>query len=254
MEARSRIRAALLLAGCAFAACGPGPTKQPVQEPSTSQSVQLARSMANAGRIKEALDALQEAIDREPDNAGLHNYYGVICFQAGRYGEAEESFRRALRIDPYLTDAHNYLGTVYMELDRPAEAEREFLQALDDPGYPTPEKVHVNLGLLYARQGRDEEAIRSFRRSVSIDPKYLKGHYHLAAMLERTGELLEAAREYEVAEPGYRANGEYWYRRGMTYYLIGDHAKALESLNRVRSVAPGSESAALADDLLEVLE
>jgi len=248
-----RIVAMLILVG-GVVACGSRATQRPSTEQSTSQSVQLARSLAKAGRTKEALDTLAAAIERDPDNGGLHNYYGVICFQAGRYEEAEAAFLEALEVDPYLTDSHNYLGSVYMELNRPADAEHEFLRALEDPGYPTPEKVHVNLGLLYASQGRDEEAIQAFRRSVGIDPKYLKAHYHLASMLERIGDLLEAAREYEVAEPAYRADGEYWYRRGMTYYLIGDTSRALEALTRVRSVAPGSESAARADELLSILE
>jgi hypothetical protein len=40
----------------------------------------------------------------------------------------------------------------------------------------------------------------------------------------------------------------------MTYYRLGDTQKALDSLVRVRTVAPGSESAAQAEQLLELLD
>ena len=217
-------------------------------------SVRLARSLFRAGRVGEALATLDTAIAREPDNASLHSYYGLLCFQAGRNEAAVEALQRAIEVDPYLTDAHNVLGTVYLELGRTVEAEQQFRTALEDPAYPTPEKVYLNLGLLYDSQGREDEAVGSFRQSVGIAPDYHKAHFHLASALDRVGKLAEAAREYEVAEPAFKNDGEYWYRRGFAYYRLGRAGNALESLQRVRVVAPGSASAARADELLELLD
>ena len=236
--------------------CGPSPeTKRPPEkEPDALHSVRMAQSLFRAGRVSEALTALDEGIAREPDNAGLHSYYGLLCLQSGRLDEAVDALGRALEIDPHLTDAHNVLGTVYLELGRTTEAEEQFRKALEDTAYPTPEKVHLNLGLLYDSQGRDKEAVESFRMSVGIDPQYYKAHFHLASTLDRIGKLDEAAREYEVAEPAFKNDGEYWYRRGFAYYRLGRAGNALESLQRVRVVAPGSASAARADELLELLD
>ena len=184
----------------------------------------------------------------------MHSYYGLLCLQSGRNDAAVGSLHRAIELDPYLTDARNVLGTVYLELGRAEDAEEQFRKALEDPAYPTPEKVYLNLGLLYDSQGRDDEAVESFRKSVGIDPKYHKAHFHLASALDRVGNLSEAAREYEVAEPAFKNDGEYWYRRGFAYYRLGRAGHALESLLRVRDVAPGSESAARADELLALLD
>ncbi len=57
-----------------------------------------------------------------------------------------------------------------------------------------------------------------------------------------------------MAEPAFRNDGEYWYRRGFAYYRLGEKDKARDSLIRVRSIAPGSESAARADELLNVMD
>lgn len=248
-----RSAASVLSLLVALVGCGgkPAPTTKPPDD--TAYHVRLANSLLNGGRAGEAIATLDEAIGKEPDNPALYNFKGQICLRAGRYEEAVEALNKALEVDPQLTDAHNNLGAAYMELDRTGEAQQQFEKALADPGYPTPEKVYLNLGLLFASQGRDREAIEAFRQSVGIDPKYFKAHYQLASILERIGELIEAAREYEVAEPSYRQSGEYWFRRGMTYYLLDDRQKAKDSLLRVRSVAPGSASAAKADDLLETL-
>jgi Tfp pilus assembly protein PilF len=204
--------------------------------------------------VNEALVALDEAIARDPDDAVLHHTYGTYCLLSGRLPQAVKSFERALALDPHFTDVHNTLGTAYLEQKDFQRAESEFRTALADPAYPTPEKVYLNLGLLYLEQGRDKEAIDALRMAVAIDPKYYKAHFHLAATLDRVGELAEAAQEYEVAEPAFRSDGVYWYRRGFAYYRLGQKQKALESLTRVRVVSPGSESAARAEELLGVLK
>jgi len=236
-------------------ACGGG--KEIEQKPIEHDkvySVRMAQSMFNGGRVSEALVELEGALVRFPDDASLYNLYGGYCVRAGRYDEAIEALNKTLEIDPYLTDAHNWLGVAYNEKGNPGEAESEFRLALADPAYPTPEKVYFNLGVMYAEQGRDDEALEALRRAVGIDPKYFMAHFQLASTLERIGKLLEAVREYEVAEPAFRNDGEYWYRRGFAYYRLGEAGKARESLVRVRSVAPGSESAARADELLAVLD
>jgi tetratricopeptide (TPR) repeat protein len=247
--------ASAILVSVTLSGCGgkPAPQRSTV-ETSALYKARMAQSYMNAGRVGEALATLQEAIAVEPGNAALRLQYGQICFQAGRFTDAEAAFQKALEIDPYLTDAHNYLGTVYQELGRFADAEREYRKALEDPAYPTPELVYLNLGILYTDQEREEQALEALRTAVGINPKYYKAHFQLAALLERAGRFDEAAREYEVAEPDFRNNGDYFYRRGFTYFRLGKRDQARDMLGRVLTIAPGSESAARADELLDMLE
>jgi len=112
----------------------------------------------------------------------------------------------------------------------------------------------VAIKILRSEYSGDEEAIENLRQAVGINPKYYTAHFELASILDRIGELAEAVREYEVAEPDFRNNGEYWYRRGFTYYRLGREADAREALQHVQSIAPGSESAARANELLGVLD
>jgi Flp pilus assembly protein TadD len=237
----------------ATAACGGGTATHRESELSKPDQIRLAQSMMQAGRTGESLTIIHDVLRKFPDDPDVHSVHGQLAFQAGKYQDAEQAFRRALELDPYRTDAHNYLGVVATELGRYDEAEEHYKKALADPSYPTPELVRLNLGLLYARQGRDNEAISEFRRAVEISPRFYKGHFELASVLDRTGRLDEAAREYEVAEPGYRGFGEYHYRLGLTYYRLGDRDRAREHLSRAIDVAPGSPSAAQADELLRMM-
>jgi tetratricopeptide (TPR) repeat protein len=241
----------IVLAGCGGG--GAAGTKEPV-ETTPMYKMQMAESLMNAGRVGESLATMQEAIEVEPENPALRLQYGQLCFRAGRYNDAEEAFLKALEIDPYRTDAHNFLGTVYQEQGRPSDAEREYRAALQDLAYPTPELVYLNLGLLYGDLGRDDESIEALRKAVGINPKYYKAHFHLAAALERSGKIDEAAREYEVAEPGFTGSGEYFYRRGFALFRLGQEREAREALNRVLEIAPGSESAAQAGEVLRMMD
>jgi Tfp pilus assembly protein PilF len=239
------------LASAACAGGGAGARRSP--EETASYKVQLAQSLFNAGRLSEAMKIMDEAIAREPGDPSLRHFRGQLHFRAGRWAEAEADFAKTLELDPYFSDAHNFLGAVYQEQKRFEEAERYYRTALENPAYPTPEKVYLNLGLLYAQQERQAEAVEALRRAVEINPRYYQGHFELASLLDRMGKLPEAAREYEVAEPGYSGYGDYHYRLGFAYFRLGQRDKARQSLARVLEVAPGSESAARAQELLELL-
>jgi Tfp pilus assembly protein PilF len=246
----------LAVAACCAGCAGEEAAKKKKMPPEQEYAlvVGTAQSLLNAGRVTEAIKAVDAALEKRPNDPALHYFRGQISFRTARYAEAEASFKRALALDPYFTDAHNFLGAVYRELGRTAEAEREYQLALSNPTYPTPEKVYLNLGLLYADQGRKGEALDALRRAVEINPKYYQGHFELAGVLDGMGELSEAAREYEVAEPGYRNTGDYYYRLGLTYMRLGDRDKAKENLARVLDIAPGTESAAQAGQLLETMD
>ena len=245
---------ALAVAALTFsAACGG--SKKPLENPTieAGKQIRLADSYYRAGRVSEALEIIDKAVANDPKNASLRNFAGQLSFFAGRNEEAEKQFLEALKIDAYMTDARNNLGALYDATGRKAEAEQEFKKALADAAYPTLEKVHLNLGILYESQGRSDEAIASFRRAVEINPKFYRGHYELASALDKAGKIDEALREYEVAAPDYKANGEYHYRLGLAYMKDQQAGKAREHLSRCQELTPGSENASRALDLLKML-
>lgn len=235
-------------------ACGGG-NKKPPANPTieAGKQIRLADSYYRAGRVTEALDIIEKAVAQDPKNASLRNFAGQLSFFAGRNQEAEKHFKEALKIDAYMTDARNNLGSLYDATGRKAEAEQEYKLALQDNAYPTLEKVHLNLGLLYQSQGRADDAIAQFRRGVEINPKFWRGHYELASALDTAGKLDEALKEYVVAAPDYKSNGEYHYRLGLAYMKDQQPVKAREHLSRCQELAPGSENASRALALLKMI-
>ncbi len=225
-----------------------------VQGMDPESKVRLARSYFNGGKTGEAMRVLEDGMKEYPESVLIRNYYGQLSFLTGNLEMAEAALLEVLRLNPFMTDAHNTLGAVYQEMGRYNEAEKEYRLTLEDHSYSTPEKVYLNLGLLFKTQERMEEAISMLRRAVETDPEYLQAHYELAGALEKIENFREAAREYGVAEPAYRKSGEFHYRYGVVHMKLGNNLEAAEHFRKVIDVAPGSENSAKADKLLELIE
>jgi tetratricopeptide (TPR) repeat protein len=93
--------------------------------------------------------------------------------------------------------AHNNLGSVWWRSGRVDDAIREYEAALKI----TPESpvARNNLGSAFLKQGKVAEAIQEFQRVLSRDPQSITGRFNLAGALLRSGRPTEAVAEYEKA-------------------------------------------------------
>lgn len=87
-------------------------------------------------------------------------------------------------------------------MDRIAKL-KEFLQASPDDNF----LLHA-LALEYAKQGDEAEARRLFERILHRDPAYIGSYYHLAKLLERTGDTPGAIEWYEKGMDAARKAGD----------------------------------------------
>jgi len=64
---------------------------------------------------------------------------------------------------------------------------------------PRDTQLLVNQGLLSIQLGRPDEAVQSWQKAITSDPKQLDAHLYLAAELDRQGKPGEAALQYGTA-------------------------------------------------------
>jgi tetratricopeptide (TPR) repeat protein len=84
-----------------------------------------------------------------------------------------------------------------LQWQKPAFLEADLQEVLQD--YPREPTLLEVLGLVYERQGQDEEALSAFRRLVKLDVKNKAGHLGMARILERSGKEKEAILAYKRA-------------------------------------------------------
>ncbi|MFM9025226.1 MAG: tetratricopeptide repeat protein [Planctomycetaceae bacterium] len=97
--------------------------------------VNLANSLAAAGRFDEAAGKYRELLEKEPGNPALINNYGVALYKSGKTEESIVQFRRALEIAPGMKDAQESLAVALGEKPDPTAPQP---QAERPPGGPPP--------------------------------------------------------------------------------------------------------------------
>lgn len=89
--------------------------------------VNLAIIYRRDGRLDDAYEMLEQALEIDPGFAPANNQLGILLREDGKFAEAEEAYRRALEADPsYELARHNLAILLDIYLRRPAEALEQY--------------------------------------------------------------------------------------------------------------------------------
>lgn len=107
------------------------------------------------GNGEAGLVLLDRAVEKDPEDAQLRNYRGIVLHSLGRSGDAEEEFRRAIELDPALGEAFFNLAVILAERGAGALPEaRSLYERSLDLGSPRDEALEK---ILY---GEEKEGSR----------------------------------------------------------------------------------------------
>ena len=241
-----------LLAVVLGVACSSRPKPGP-SEDGPLHAYQLARVMFEQGRVDQALEKIEVSLERDDTIPQTHFFKGYIYWSMERWEEAAASFRDALEIHAHYTNARSFLADCLSRMGRHQEALDELAVALKDQSFPNKEKIYFNRSMVYRELGRFEDALGELRAAVAEKPRYYPAHYEMARLLEEMRRPERALTAYEAAEPGFREDPEFLLDYGSALLRAGDSDQAKVRLRRVLDLAPGSEAAERARDLLEVI-
>lgn len=175
---------------------------------------------------REEAEALHQQALAAGDDGVLLNYATLLAYWPGREEEAEQMFQRALEAG--ITDAYNNLGMMLRDQGREEEAEEAFRGGIEagdswawyglglllsddedrldeavqafttalDEGYD-PGSVHRELGDLYDRLGRPEEAEREYLAAIEAGEE--EAHLDLGILYQYLGRYGEAEDQYRTA-------------------------------------------------------
>jgi len=145
---------------CAPSATPPEAHERPPER--DTAPIDVARELANRGRLEEALAWCNEAVKRDNLNPSLRFLRATVARELGQLSEAVTSLEQALYLDADFAMAHFALGTLAQRLGRYRQARRHLHASLDllarmRPEDPVPEGSGVSAGKL-------ADVIRTFER------------------------------------------------------------------------------------------
>ncbi len=136
---------------------------------STEVQFRLASSLERAGTPGEAEKIFLQLLESKPNDAAAQNYLGYMWADRGVHLEqAREMLEKAVAREPRNGAYRDSLGWAYFRLGNYPAAERNLKEAQRrDPDDAT---IAEHLGDLAERQGRLEEAVRFWERSLALKP------------------------------------------------------------------------------------
>ncbi|TDJ32275.1 MAG: tetratricopeptide repeat protein, partial [Gammaproteobacteria bacterium] len=160
----------------------------------------LGRVLNRLERRDEALTALAEAAQLQPDSVRPLRGLADALHGAHRAGEALEIYEKALTLDAADWRTLNNLALALLTLERPVDAERQLRAAVN--AAPSEATCLNNLGEALLRQFKACEAVEVYDRARSMEPANpmaLLGH---ARALAAAGQLPEAEEAASKLPPG----------------------------------------------------
>jgi tetratricopeptide (TPR) repeat protein len=153
-----------------------------------------------------AIEQFRAAIKANPNEPEVHFGLGYILWTQRRYAESVTEFQAELVNNPGHAQAFEYLGDADMQLNRPELVSPLLKKAIGiTPGL---ELAHLDLGILAANAGRNDEALREFIQAVKLAPEDVNAHWHLAGLYRAMGKKGEAKAEFEKTRNLHKATND----------------------------------------------
>jgi cytochrome c-type biogenesis protein CcmH/NrfG len=121
------------------------------------RSYAALRGSAEDKQIDEAIAALREAIQAQPESVFLQTELARLLMRRGDVPAALQACHKALRMDPKYQPAYMVLGQLHAHLQHKEEARAAFRKAIELE--PHDEEGYIYLGILYLAASQQAEAI-----------------------------------------------------------------------------------------------
>ena len=204
--------------------------------------IALARSQAATDSMRSAIQTLQDAVVRYPNDPWVQFWLGSFLTEEGRTDAGIGALQRAVSIQPYFMEAQVKLADAYVKAGWEEDAMRQLERVVALDPHHSPRSAY-NLGLLLARQKLNTRAIQAFERAVKADPDLLDAHIQLGSLYLGNGRLVEAERSFRNAIEVDENNPTGYGSLALVYAQRGDVERARQLLQTVLRLDPGNQAA-----------
>jgi Flp pilus assembly protein TadD len=236
----------------------------------------LGVAAAARGKLGEAINHYQKALEIDPEYAEAHNSLGVawteqyghvdgaidhyrraleikrdyaeaqgnLCIALAFCGQVDEAialYRNDLEMKPDLARGHNNLGMALAARGRIDEAVshyRKAIKAIEVQHLYDYAEPYNNLGTALAARRQFDEAITHYRRALGIRPSYGEAHNNLGLALAACGQINEAITYYEKALVFIPNDADVHNNLGEALATLGSFDEAITHYRRALKIKP----------------
>lgn len=149
-----------------------------------------------------AIKQFRAAVQANPKEPDVHFGLGYLLWTQREYAEAVQEFQNELANNPNRVQSLVYMADAQMQMNHP-EAALPLLEQAERADSALPLE-HLDLGILYADAGRQEDAVREMKQAARLDPDDVNVHWRLGRLYKAMGKTDEAKAELEKASNFHR--------------------------------------------------
>jgi tetratricopeptide (TPR) repeat protein len=179
----------------------------------------------------------RELMHMQPDDPWNWGTLGDALMELGEYSAAADAYQKMVRLRPDLSSYNR--ASYYRFVAGDANGAIEVMQKAIESGSRSPENVAwclVDLGNMYLKTGRQDEAERAYGGALKLFPAYHPAYAGMGKLLAQRGKIVQAIDYYRKAE---------------TAVPLPDYSAALEDLYEA---AGKPEQARMQAEKLTVIE
>ncbi len=164
---------------------------------SSEAFLEKAKEQLQKGNAKEAVSYLNQAIDKDPENARAFNMRGAANFELKDYANALLDYEKAIQLNP--KDYKPYFNRASVKMEK-----SDWEGALNDCEkasniQPDTTEIYVKSGIIHAALLRIPEAINDFDKALKLNPKETNALYNRGNIYFQTKDFENAEKDFSAA-------------------------------------------------------
>jgi tetratricopeptide (TPR) repeat protein len=169
-----------------------------------------------------AIEMFRKAVKAKPGEPNVHFGLGYLLWSHKQYPEAITEFKAELANDPNHAQSFLYIADANIQMNQYADAAPFLEKAVQlDPSVGL---AHLDLGILAANDGRNEDALREFLAAEKLTPNDVNVHWRLGRLYRAMGRKEEAKAELDKASTITRSADQELYKK-----ISGGQAKPADA-------------------------
>lgn len=189
---------------------------------------------------QEAINILNQALNLDPNNVLAHNARGTVYLDLKEYDKAIADYTGTIELEPLFPYPYYNRGRTYLLLKQYDQAIADLQHATQllpsEFGY----RANGNIGLIYHRQGKYDQALEAFTAAVSFDDSKADTYFLRGETYTAMSNYEAAINDYEAAISRFAKYDQAYQSLGYARYKIGQFDQALEALDKALELSPAT--------------
>lgn len=217
---------------------------------SADKNLEQGRNYLKQGKFREAVQALNQAIEAKTDNAEAFNSRGVAYFELKEYANATLDYDQAIKLEPTFYRPYYNRALLKVAQNDLTGALKDYSDAIrlaPDTSRSISSEIFLNRGQLLAAQGQIQPAINDFSQAITLDSKNALALYNRGNLRFQQKDLAGAIADFQQAVQADPKFGKAFYGLGIAQVLQNQHESACLSLKQAQNLGYADAANAVAE-------